>query len=94
MICCEEPMVCCEVPEEVTMTGDIVVGDGSFCYVAILEGEWTPEQIRAAFADGYDWYGTDRITLTIIDPARNGEVALPMEAGEYYGRYPHPVEWR
>ena len=81
-------------------TGQIQVSDDAMGYRATLQGDWTAEQIRAAFADGYDWAGsTDSIHIDIESAA--GDDGYPAQAarlrmapGEEYGDYPHHIDWR
>lgn len=79
-----------------TITGNIRVGDDAEGYETTLEGEWTPEQVRAAFSDGYDW-GDARedasFAMTIWNADGEQVAVLDVERGIDYGDYPHRVRW-
>ena len=76
------------------MTGAIRVSDGSVGYDAQLTGDWSAQQVRAAFADGYDWReDSSGFVMVIWDESGQEVDALPVEAGRDYGDYPHAVKW-
>ena len=78
------------------MTGRIVVSDDCTLYDVELRGEWTLDEVRAAFADGYDWAEAPEnasFEMIVFDAGDEQIGTLTIDRGKDYGTYPHPVEW-
>lgn len=80
------------------MTGTIYVSDGASTYEGMLDGDWTPEQIRDSFMDGYNWGDAEpdaSFTLRIKDDDGNILDYFLITRGSHYdsAATPHVVEW-